>query len=127
MVLANLTLFWWGSGGRRRVPSGCGHPAAPRPPLLGRCGEARVPSGCPLRTSPPVKLIAAKRNLVLGMVQNRRFRLYHAGRFGGTQSHQEIFSFSWSGSAAALPDHEKGDSLGAAKPPPNPHRTVKQV
>src|SRR5262249_14678279 len=43
---------------------GLGRLRRPKPPPLGRCGGARVPSGCPLRTSPTVKLIAARRNLV---------------------------------------------------------------
>src|SRR5262249_4872613 len=54
-VLTNFTLLGGGLGRRIR----------PKPPALGRCGGARVPSGCPLRTSPTVKLIAARRNLVL--------------------------------------------------------------
>src|SRR5262245_31995019 len=41
-----------GVRGRRRLPSGCGHEAAPAPPPLGRSGGARLPSGCPLQTSP---------------------------------------------------------------------------
>src|SRR5262249_7936447 len=53
-VLANFT----------RLGGGLGRRIRPKPPPLGRCGGARVPSGCPLRTSPTVKLIAARRNLV---------------------------------------------------------------
>src|SRR5215510_10177751 len=60
-VLANFTLLGGGLGRRIR----------PKPPALGRCGGARVPSGCPLRTSPTVKMIAARRNLVLARLQRR--------------------------------------------------------
>src|SRR5262249_10310912 len=57
-VLANFTLLGGGLGRRIR----------PKPQALGRCGGARVPSGCPLRTSPTVKLIAARPNLVFPKV-----------------------------------------------------------
>src|SRR5262249_36318917 len=53
-LIANLLV---GVLGRRRVPSGCGHPAAPAPPPLGRAGGGaqRVPG--PLQTSPIKTLV----------------------------------------------------------------------